>query len=94
MDTFGEEKCLRMLNDKNTRKEFEEFMKSCPEGVMTKRMFGDLSKSALGDQAEFLSNALFRTICLLLFVAFIFFPCNNIITCHIIYMHVDTQNNK
>ena len=61
-------------------------MKSCPEGVMTKRMFGDLSKSALGDQAEFLSNALFRTICLLLFVAFIFFPCNNIITCHIIYI--------
>ena len=44
----------------NPRKQFDEFNKSCPEGVMTRRKFLDLSTSAMGEKGEFLADALFR----------------------------------
>ena len=40
--------------------ETEEFLKTCPEGLMTKRKFVDLSSLALGGKSEFLADALFR----------------------------------
>ena len=40
----------------------EEFLKTCPEGLMTKRKFADLSTLALGGKSEFLAEALFRIV--------------------------------
>ena len=42
--------------------EIEEFLKTCPEGLMTKRKFMDLSTLALGGKSEFLADALFRNL--------------------------------
>ena len=42
------------------RRQFDEFYSICPEGVMTRRKFLDLSKSALGEQSEFMAENLFR----------------------------------
>ena len=42
------------------RRQFDEFHSICPEGVMTRRKFLDLSKSALGEQSEFMAENLFR----------------------------------
>ena len=36
------------------------FEESCPSGSMTLEKFVELSREALGDQADFLSEALFR----------------------------------
>ena len=42
--------------------EIEEFLKTCPEGLMTKRKFVDLSALALGGKSQFLADALFRNL--------------------------------
>ncbi len=42
------------------RTQHDQFMSSCPEGLMTKDRFLELSRCALGAQADFLSEALFR----------------------------------
>lgn len=44
----------------------EEFLKTCPEGLMTKRKFVDLSTLALGGKSEFLADALFRIVTFIL----------------------------
>ena len=36
------------------------FLKICPNGSMTKKKFVDLSREAVGDQADFLADSLFR----------------------------------
>ena len=48
------------LSEKEVKNQFEEFMKICPNGSMTKKKFIELSRAALGDQADFLSDSLFR----------------------------------
>ena len=37
-----------------------QFTKICPNGAMTKKKFVDLSKEALGDQADFLAESMFK----------------------------------
>ena len=57
--------------------EIEEFLKTCPEGLMTKRKFVDLSALALGGKSQFLADALFRNLTckpiMFLEIALIFF---------------------
>ena len=48
------------LSEKEVKTQFEEFMKICPNGAMTKKKFIELSRATLGDQADFLSDSLFR----------------------------------
>ena len=48
------------LNQRQVRGQYEEFMKICPNGTMTKKKFVELSKEALGSKSDFLSDALFR----------------------------------
>ena len=48
------------LNQRQVRAQYEEFMKICPNGTMTKKKFVELSKEALGSKSDFLSDALFR----------------------------------
>ena len=38
----------------------DSFIKACPDGLMTKQRFLDLSLAALGEKANFLSDSLFR----------------------------------
>ena len=48
------------LPEKQVRDRFEEFMRTCPAGEMTKKKFVDLSREALGEEANFLADSLFR----------------------------------
>ena len=48
------------LSEKQVKDQFEEYMKICPDGSMTKQKFIELSRKAIGDQSEFLSDSLFR----------------------------------
>ena len=48
------------LSEKQVIEQFEEFMKICPNGTMSKKKFVELSKEALGDQVDFLSDSIFR----------------------------------
>ena len=48
------------LTEKQVNEKFDEFMKICPHGDMSKKKFIELSRAALGDQADFLSESLFR----------------------------------
>ena len=48
------------LTEQQVKDQFEQFMKICPNGLMTKKKFIELSREALGDQADFLSESLFR----------------------------------
>ena len=48
------------LSEKQVKDQFEQFLNICPDGAMTKMKFIELSREALGDQADFLSDSLFR----------------------------------
>ena len=48
------------LSEEEVKHQLQEFMKTCPSGVMTKKKFVDLSREALGNDANFLADSLFR----------------------------------
>ena len=48
------------LSDQRVRNHYAQFIKTCPNGAMTKKKFVDLSKAALGEKIVFLSDSLFR----------------------------------
>ena len=48
------------LGEEEVKHQYEVFMKTCPSGVMTKKKFTELSREALGADAEFLADSLFR----------------------------------
>ena len=48
------------FSDETVRSHYAVFIKICPNGMMTKKTFLELSRVALGDQVNFLSDSLFR----------------------------------
>ena len=48
------------FSEDSIRSQYKSFMSVCPEGQMTKEKFLSLSQQVLGDEAEFLVEALFR----------------------------------
>ena len=48
------------MPEEEVKQQYEEFRKTCPSGVMTKKKFADLSREALGSEADFLADSLFR----------------------------------
>ena len=48
------------MTEESVKEQHCQFMKICPNGAMTKKKFVDLSKEALGGQADFLAESMFR----------------------------------
>ena len=48
------------FSEESIRSQYKGFMSVCPNGQMTKEKFLSLSQQVLGDEAEFLVEALFR----------------------------------
>ena len=48
------------MAEEKVKEQHCQFMEICPNGAMTKKKFVDLSKEALGDQADFLAESMFR----------------------------------
>ena len=43
------------------KEQYAQFLTMCPDGAMTKEKFTDLSVDALGDQADFLADSMFKS---------------------------------
>ena len=68
LEKFKEEEKTRMINilmvktghnEQEITEQYESFMKMCPEGVLTKRKFIDVSREVYGYKARNLSEAIF-----------------------------------